>query len=172
MNAESKAKLEQTVKQQLVVDEALRNIFKAHFHIDGDNSEGNPGYKAYALYAVEVGVSLANIILAANHPESGRAFRAMTDLTYALNANEFWLKNAPVLVPVLTIILNSHKDYVDMAVQRQEMNEYAIYDKLMGSARIVALEIFSMVLYLVGGPQLMGIESLPLKNDLAPYFLG
>lgn len=163
--------------EQIEIDIALRDIFMQHFHIDNKpdpesmKAEDNPGYRAYAGYAVEVGVALANLILATKRPESSRGFRAISDLVFALNANEFWIKNAPVLVPVLTIVLNSHRDYVDMFTQRLQMSDYAKFDKMMSAADGVSLELFSMLLYLVGGPQLMTTESLALKKDLAPYFL-
>lgn len=165
------AEIQEDLHKQMEVDSKLREIFGKHFELNSKNTENNPGYRAYAGYAVEVAVALSNIILSMKKPNSGRGFRAISDLTYTLNGNEFWVKNAPVLVPVLTIILNSHKDYVDMMLQRTQMEQYAVYDKLIGSAQIVCLEIFSMILYLVGGPMLMSVASLPLKKDLAPYFL-
>lgn len=159
------------ITQQASIDNALRAIFAKHFELDSEKMEQNPGHKAYAGYAVEVAVALANLILAIRKPDSGRSFRAISDLTYTLNANEFWLKNAPVLVPVLTTVLNAHKDHMDMLMRRAELSEYASYDKLMSAASSAPLELFSMMLYLVGGPLLMAAASLALKEDLAPYFL-
>lgn len=156
------------VGQQTAIDDALRAIFVKYFEIKEDS---NPGYRAYAEYAAEVGVALANIIISVRKPEAGRGLRAISDLTYALNANEFWLKNAPVLVPVLTIVLNAHRDYIDMQMRRSELSEYAAYDKMMSAANGAPLEMFAMLLYLVGGPTLMGVSSLALKQELAPYFL-
>lgn len=160
-----------TVKNQTKVDDALRDIFIKHFEINSEKNKDNPGFKAYALGAVEVGVSLANLVMSINKPESNRGFRAISDLVYGLNSNDFWVKNAPVLVPALTVLLNAHRDYVDMEVRRNEMQEYAVYDKLLTGAQCVVLEVFSMLLYLVGGPLLMNVASLQLKLDLAPYFL-
>ena len=157
--------------KQMEIDESLRKIFEKHLGLNAEDIDKNPGYRAYAGFAVEVGIALANLIISVKKPDSGRGFRAISDLTYALNANEFWVKNAPVLVPVLTIVLNSHRDYVDMVVRRKESEDYAIYDKMMSASDGASLEIFSMMLYLVGGPSLMNTNSLPLKVDLAPYLL-
>jgi hypothetical protein len=171
------AHIRQVVGKQMEVDGQLRNIFEKHFGtskpIDpqSDSRENNPGYRAYAGYAVEVGIALANIVISVKKPDSGRGFRAISDLTFALNANEFWIKNAPVLVPVLTIVLNSHRDYVDMATRRKELMDYAVFDKMISASDGASLEIFAMLLYLVGGPELMGTASLPLKMDLAPFLL-
>lgn len=161
----------QALNNQAKVDEDLRNIFSKHFELNSEKHNDNPGYKAYALNAVEVGVALANLIISVNKPDSCRGFRAISDLVYGLNANDFWVKNAPVLVPSLTVILNSHRDYLDMQMRRNELQEYAVYDKLMTGAQCMVLEVFSILLYLVGGPLLMNVASLPLKLDLAPYFL-
>lgn len=157
--------------KQMEIDVNLREVFNKHFGLNAADIENNPGYRAYAGFAVEVGVALANLVISIKKPDSGRGFRAISDLTYTLNANEFWVKNAPVLVPVLTIVLNSHRDYVDMAMRRKELEDYAVYDKMMSAADGASLEIFSMLLYLVGGPALMNTNSLPLKLDLAPYLL-
>lgn len=160
-----------TVNSQTKVDDTLREIFTKHFEINSEKNKENPGYKAYALSGVEVGVSLANIVLSLSKQDSFRNFRVISDLVYGLNANEFWVKNAPVLVPALTVIINSHRDYVDMMLRRKEMEDYSAFDKLASGAKCASLEVFSMLLYLVGGPLLMNVASLPLKIDLAPYFI-
>jgi hypothetical protein len=153
------------------IDGTLRELFIKHLEINSEENKDNPGYKAYAGYAVEVGVALMNLVISIKKPDSGRGFRAVSDLVYTLNANDFWVKNAPVLVPVLTIVLNSHRDYIDMVSRRTELQDYAVYDKMMSAADGASLELFSMLLYLVGGPALMNTNSLPLKMDLAPFLL-
>jgi hypothetical protein len=163
--------ISRVVGKQMETDENLRAVFEKHFGLKAEDIDMNPGYRAYAGFAVEVGVALANLVLSVKKPDSGRGFRAISDLTYALNANEFWVKNAPVLVPVLTIVLNSHRDYVDLISRRLELGDYAVYDKMMSASDGASLEIFSMLLYLVGGPALMNTASLPLKMDLAPFLL-
>lgn len=161
----------QVLANQMELDGNIRKIFVKHLELESEENKENPGYRAYAGYAVEVGVALVNLILSVKNPNSGRGFRAISDLTYSLNANDFWVKNAPVLVPVLTIILNSHRDYVDLTVRKTELSDYAVYDKMISAADGVSLEIFSMLLYLAGGPALMNTNSLPLKLDLSPYLL-
>jgi hypothetical protein len=165
------SKVAEVVKNQTLQDNALEEIFKKYFELDGDIHKDNPGYMAWATAAVPVCMALANVILAINNPESGRSFRAMCDLTYQLGANDFWSKNAAVLVPVLTAILNANKDGIALQVEQDNYKEYALYDKLISGTRVMPLEIFSMVLYLVGGPLLMATSSLPLKLALAPYLV-
>jgi hypothetical protein len=164
--------LREVVGKQIEIDGVLRALFAKHFATDTEENKDNPGYRAYAGYAIEVGVALMNLVISIKKPGSSRGFRAVSDLVYTLNANEFWVKNAQVLVPILTIVLNSHRDYVDMAIRKNELQDYAIYDKMMCSADGASLELFSILLYLVGGPSLMNMNSLPLKMDLAPYLLG
>lgn len=160
-----------TLKAQANVDDQLRAIFMKHFEVESETADNDAGRKSWALYAVDTAMAIANVLLAIKKPESGRGFRAISDLIYTLNANEFWNRNSPVLVPVLTVILSSHTDYLSLIVERSKMQEYAVYDKLISSAKIVPLEIFSMILYLVGGPMMMAASSLPLKLDLAPYIV-
>lgn len=158
------------VKNIASQDENIEKIFKKYFELDTDKHKDNPGYMAWALSALTAAMGVTNVLLAVRHPDSGRGFRAIQDLTYQLGANDFWSKNSPVLVPILTTALNAHKDYIAMRVEAG--TEYAVYDKLMSGAQAMPLEIFSMILYLVGGPMLMATSSLPLKTELAPYFLG
>ena len=169
--SELQKSIRQVVGKQMEIDGTLRELFIKHLEINSEENKDNPGYKAYAGYAVEVGVALMNLVISIKKPDSGRGFRAVSDLVYTLNANDFWVKNAPVLVPVLTIVLNSHRDYIDMVSRRTELQDYAIYDKMMSAADGASLELFSMLLYLVGGPTLMNTNSLPLKMDLAPFLL-
>jgi hypothetical protein len=164
-------KAQQILQTQKDVDEQLRKIFFNHFEIDSEQYKDNVGYKGWATMASEVGVALANVIMSAQDPNNGRGYRAITDLVYTLNANDFWMKNAPVLVPILTVVLNAHKDGISYRMEKENLSEYAMYDKLTAATELVALEIFSMLLYLVGGPLLMSLRSGPLKFDLAPYFL-
>lgn len=164
-------RIQNTIKTQTLQDNALEEIFKKHFELDTDKHKENPGYMAWSSSAVSACVSISNLLLAVKSPESGRSFRGFCDLTYVLGANDFWSKNAGVLVPVLTVILNAQKDFVGMMVEQDQLNEYASYDTLLTGAQAVSLEIFSIILYLVGGPLLMSTASLPLKLDLAPYFL-
>lgn len=116
---------------QADLDDKLRNIFVDKFEMNSDDKKDNMGYQAWAGFAVDVAIKVANIILAVKKPDSGRGFRAITDLTYQLSANEFWTKNAPVLVPVLTMVLNSHKDAIALIKERDTYQEYALYDKLI-----------------------------------------
>lgn len=165
------AELQESIKKQQKQDEALEAIFKKYLELDTDKHKENPGYLAWATSALPCCVALANVLLAIKYPESHRSFRAIQDLTFQLGANDFWSKNAPVLVPLLTVAINSHKDYVGMVVEKSTWQEYSTYDKLISGAQCVPLELFSMILYLVGGPLLMATSSLPLKIALAPYFL-
>jgi len=174
---DTQSQIRQAVSKHMETDSMFRDIFKKHFGISApmdpasNAKQDNPGYRAYALEAVEAGVALANIVLSIKKPDSGRGFRAVSDLTYTLNGNEFWVKNAPVLVPILSIVLNSHRDYADMAARRIELSDYAVYDKMISASDGAALEIFAMLLYLVGGPELMTMQSLAMKMDLAPFML-
>lgn len=162
--------IEAVLAQQTQKDDALREIFERHFDLEGQKD--NIGYQAYARMAVEVCISIANVILSMKHPESRRGLRAIQDLTYGLNSNDFWMKNASVLLPVLTVIINAQKDFATFQLERKTMQEYGSYDKLISGSETVCLEIFSVILYLVGGPSLMSLASAPLKIDLAPHFLG
>lgn len=150
-------------------DVILTEIFKEHFGVDADEPAGK---NAYALLAVDVAVSIANIFLSLKNPDDHRHYRAICDTTYHLNTNDFWTRNASVLLPIMHVGLNTWRDGVELMVERTVENEYAHNDGLILGSRAAPLEIFPVIAYLVGGPALMVKSSLPLKKALAPYFLG
>lgn len=164
-----------SVANQNALDEQLRTIFAEHFELPTrEQIEKEPqltGKRGWVMAAVEIGVELANIVLSMKSSEPGRHLRSLTSLTFGLNANDFWTKNAPVLLPLLTVTINSHKDAVEMRVDRIKMSEFAGIDKLIAGSGITCLEMFTMLLYLVGGPLLMTTKSTSLKIALAPLLL-
>lgn len=72
---------------------------------------------------------------------------------------------------MLISALNAHKDYVSLAADKATSQEYAVNDKVICGAQVASLEIFNSILYLVGGPSLMALSSLPMRLALAPYFI-
>lgn len=138
------------------------------------DESGNPPdarYMAWCLMAVEVGLAMANMFIAIRNPEQHRTYRAICDLTYGLNSNDFWQKNASVLLPVVHSALNAYRDGVSLTLEREVRKEYSSNDALISAARAAPLELFPLIAYLVGGPSLMVSASLPLKTELGPYFL-
>lgn len=161
------------IQRIVEIDNRLTDIFKTHYRCTGDEQETSPdkvGYMAWALLAVDVSVRLANVFLAIKNPKEHRTYRAICDLSYQLNTNEFWQKNASVILPAVHVALNSYRDGVDFELRRREIGEYSTYDNLIAASRCAPLEIFPLIAYLVGGPALMQSESVPLKLALAPYF--
>lgn len=156
------------------VDERIKQILVQHFELpqEGATDVPNPGYVAYGYMAVDVGIRLANMFLAIKNPGDPRTFRAICDLTYQLESNQFWSKNAGFLTPMIHVALNAHSDAVALLADRSIRNEYSTNDALIAAGRAAPLELFPMLAYLVGGPKLMATRSLQLKLDLAPYFLG
>ena len=150
--------------------ERLTEIFMEHYGLNV-TTENTPdaGYMAYGTLAVDVAVRLANVFLAVKADKG--VWTVACDLSFQLSTNEFWQKNAAVLVPIMHVCLNTHNDGVMLQVERETRNEYSSHDALISASRAAPLEIFPVIAYLLGGPALMLSASLPLKRDLAPYFL-
>lgn len=169
----SLSNIEQTIreaaKKATDLDSALQDIFMRYLGLD-DASKPDVGYKAYGMLAVDVAVRLANMFISLKRDKG--LHRVMCDLTFQLNTNEFWQKNATVLLPIMHVCLNTHTDGVMMALDRERNNEYSTNDTLIAASRAAPLELFPVIAYLVGGPSLMLASSLGMKRDLAPYLLG
>lgn len=160
------------VQKIVEIDSRLTDIFKQHYRCNEEKDSGpeTAGYMAWALLAVDVSIRIANVFLAIKNPKEHRTYRAVCDLTYQLNTNEFWAKNASVILPTMHVALNTYRDGVDFEMRRRELGEYSSYDSLIATSRCAPLEIFPLIAYLVGGPMLMQSESAALKLALAPYF--
>ena len=165
------ALIQETVRKNGSVDDALREIFIKHYKAEPTTTQQEPGYMAYALMAVDVSLRLANMFLAIKNPESKRTYRMACDLTFELATNEFWKRNATAITPTLHVCLNTYRDGAALLMERQERDEYSSMDALISASRAAPLELFPVIAYLVGGPELMASASLPLKRDLAPYFI-
>lgn len=160
--------IRESARKAADLDDRLTDIFKEHFGLN--NEDADVGYMAYGMLAVDVAVRLANMFISLKRDKG--LLRVMCDLTYQLNTNEFWQKNATVLLPVMHVCLNTHQDGLTLILDRESRNEYSSNDALIAASRAAPLEIFPVIAYLVGGPTLMLTASLPLKRDLAPYFIG
>ncbi|MES2704841.1 MAG: hypothetical protein V4649_19555 [Bacteroidota bacterium] len=151
------------------VDARIQKILIENLGLESKDAE--PGYKAYGYMAVEVATALANMFLALKHPDQGRSYKAFCDLTYQLAGNDFWKNNANVILPVVHTALNAYRDGVTLSVDRATKGEYGTNDTLIAASLAAPLELFPLIAYLVGGPGLMVTASIPLKSELAPYFL-
>jgi hypothetical protein len=156
--------------QQADLDSRLQEIFMRNFGLmEKEGVAIEAGYKAYGLLAVDIAVRLTNMFIAVKTDKG--VYRVACDLSYQMATNEFWAKNASVLMPIMHVCLNTHRDGVMMLADRVKHNEYSSNDALISASRAAPLEIFPVIAYLLGGPVLMVSASLPLKRDLAPYFL-
>lgn len=162
-----------SAKGNAEVDNQIQQILIEQFGINNmeDKDTQTAGYKAYALEAVQVGVAIANMVMALRNPASHRTYQAFCDLTYNLNTNTFWNKNASVILPILHVWLNTYRDGATFIEERIRRNEYSSHDALIAGSRVAPLEVFPVLAYLVGGPPLMLRASAALKVQLAPFLV-
>lgn len=166
--------MRQAAQKSTELDTRLQQIFLSAFGLlEAENVKPEErlevGYKAYGLAAVDVAVRLAKLFIAVKQDKGVHSVAC--DLTYQLNTNDFWAKNASVLLPVMHIALNSHTDGVLLLAERERRQEYSSSDALISASRAAPLELFPLIAYCLGGPMLMTATSLRLKHELAPYIL-
>lgn len=151
----------------------VRNAMARGLQLDQYSDDTNPehtGYKAAALLAIEVAVSLANLVMQVRRPDSGRSFRVLFDLTVGLQSNLFWARNAPVIMPLLHAYMMDHLDSVDLQTERGDV-KISPYDKLIMGAEASSLVLFTQLLYLVGGFKTQAEGSVTLKKELMPLLM-
>lgn len=173
--SDNQARLEEVVRQATAkrasLHESLEAIFLEEFGLlRKAGEEGfDVGYNAWGLLGTDVAIRLAKMFIGLKRNEG--MYEAICDLVYQLSANDFWQKNASILLPVVHMALNAHRDGALLVGDRVARDEYSSSDALISAARAAPLEIFPVIAYIIGGPQLMVAKSLTLKQRLAPYFL-
>lgn len=169
MNDELERMVQQAATKSADLSVRLEEVFVDNYRLK-DTDKQDTGYMAWGLLGVDVAIRLAKMYIAIR--DNKGVYEVACDLTYQLNTNEFWQKNANVLMPLMHMALNAHRDGVMLLAERTARNEYSSNDALISAAKAAPLEIFPVIGYLIGGPSLMVSCSLKLKHDLAPYFLG
>jgi hypothetical protein len=161
--------MQQAAAQRVDLEKRLQEIFKEAFGVNSEDNMSNAGYQAYAYEAIDVSVRFMKMFIALKKDKG--VHDVMCDLVYQLNTNNFWQKNAAILVPILQVILNTHRDGVILLAERANRNEYSSNDALISASRAAPLEIFPVIAYCLGGPVLQTTTSIKLKMELAPYIL-
>lgn len=128
---------------------------------DPKSTEGleYPRKQAEAVLAVELVCSLVNMfgVMAGLRNYSGES--AIADLTFTLNTNPFWVKNASYLMPVLGAAVNAFQDNVQL-----KANPSPLWDKLQYHNDSVWLETLPAVLFCLKGASAMREKSLEMKQ--------
>lgn len=166
MNNELEEKIRNATKNAAHTDAELYKIFLKHYTSENTAAEANAGIQL----ACQMSVAIMNVFLAIRRPDEHRTYRAICDLTFGLNTNGFWVNNAGVIMPLIHSALNTYRDGVQLTLDIGDGDEYGVNDALAAASRLAPLEIFPVIAYLIGGPPLMLAASIPLKQDLAPYF--
>lgn len=163
-------KMQQAAAARGTRDQTLQAIFIEAYNLkETTDKKPEVGHMAYGMLAVDVSMRLANMFLAIKADKG--VHEVACDLSYELAVNEFWAKNASILVPIMHVALNTHRDGVMLLVEKTIRDEYSKYDMLISASQAAPLEIFPVIAYCLGGPGLMVSASLKLKLALAPYFL-
>lgn len=155
------------VTKGAVQDSELRNTLIKHFNVEG---EENAGYKAAAIEAVECSVSICNMFLAIRGADTPRTLRMLADLTIGLNTNQFWVRNAPSIVPMIQAAIFDYFDEAALTLEKTTNKSYVLFDGLIAHSKCNPLAIVSYMLFLLGGPKLSMAKSLLLKQDLYALF--
>lgn len=118
-----------------------------------------PRKQAEAALAVELVCSLVNMfgVMAGIKNYSGES--AIADLTFTLNTNPFWVKNAAYLMPVLGAAVNAFQDNTLLKV-----NLSPLWAQMQYHNASVWLEVLPAVLFCLKGAAAMREKSLEMKQ--------
>lgn len=156
------------VNKQVTREEELKTIFNEAFDI---NDSQPADYNAVAELAVDCALKLAIVIINIRKPKEGLNYLATVNLTVGLNGNPFWTKNQAGLVPLLISAVQAQADYALLMQEKLENPNSTYNDKLIAQSELMSVELFTRILYLLGGPEYLALKSLALKKRLAPYLI-
>lgn len=160
--------MQERAAKQVDLNERLTEIFVRHFKLRKEDDRDAP-YMAFGMEAVAAALILANMFLSVKHDRG--TLNVVRDMTLTLNANKFWQQAQPILIPIMQAATNAQTDALFLQAERKGNDNYQLDDNFIIGGRVMALELFPMIAFMLGGPQLMQECSLALKRELAPYFL-
>jgi hypothetical protein len=134
---------------------------------ESEAAQANPD-DAAKLFAADCGTRLFNVLYSARNPGAGVGYTALMDLMVHLNGNPFWAKHGPVLMPLLHSAMAAQADYATLLLEKGDNPNITKDDEVRAECKLVGLELFVMIAFLLSGPELSTFVSLSLKRQLAP----
>jgi len=128
---------------------------------------GSPDYLrrlADAAGAVELVCSLVNVFGVMSGLKNYSGESAIADLTFSLNTNQFWVKNAANLMPIVSATINALMDNQKLRLQTQPL-----WNALDSHHRHSWLEILPAVLLALKGYGAMRQQSLEMKQAFEKF---
>jgi hypothetical protein len=114
--------------------------------------------------AVELVCSLVNVFGSLLGHRVYSAENAIADLTFSLNTNQFWVKNAANLMPIVSATVNAALDVPKLKLQSQP-----IWLDLEKHSKLMWLEILPAILLCLKGYSGMREQSLEIKQAFEKF---
>lgn len=145
------------------VRELAKIYFAPQLNDNEKNSLGVPEAQkkiSESVLAIEVVCSLANIFGVSQGFKNYSPEIALLDLTFTLNTNPFWVRNASYLMPLVNASINAS---LDGSMQLATPGD-SLWDKLRYHHKNMWLELLPAVLYCLSGYKIMREKSLEMKK--------
>lgn len=165
--------LDQIYSMQLRVAKDVRDLAVHYFMPERPQEErerGNPEYMkrvALASGAVEVICSLVNVFGVMHGLRTYSAEQAITNLTFTLNTNPFWVANVQYLMPLLNAAMNAFSDNIELKAKQQPL-----WENMYRHNKQVWLELLPAVMFCLKGYSAMREKSLELKQSFEKFLNG
>lgn len=158
----------QEVTRHAAREEEIRKILMESFLV---NEKSNADYRATGELAVDCGIRLFSVLLNLRKPNTGLNHRATMEMLVGLNGNPFWAQKGAWLMPLMHSAAQAQADYALFLLDKSSKPNVTANDELIAQCKFMCLEVFTALLYLLGGYELMAMKSIELKKRLAPYFM-
>lgn len=122
---------------------------------------------ADAAAAVEVICSIVNVFGVMTGLRHFSGDSAITDLTFVLNTNQFWLKNSSYMMPLVNSSVNAFSDNYALTEKPQPLWGALVYHN-----RNVWLELLPAVVFCLSGHSAMRKVSLEMKQSFEKFLRG
>lgn len=114
--------------------------------------------------AVELVCSLVNVFGVMLRSDIFSTEAAISDLTFSLNTNPFWVKNSSYLMPVLAIAVNGVLD-----AKKLRLKNEPLWSNLWYQSRNLWLEVLPAILFCLSGYAEMQKKSLEIKQSFEKF---
>lgn len=141
----------------------VRELASHYFMVTGETKEAKG--LADSSAAVEVVCSIANVFGVMNGLRNFMPEQAITDLTFALNTNQFWIRNAQYLMPILNSAINASLDG-----RTQSLETGTLWGNMQYHNKFAWLELLPAIMFCLRGNTEMRRVSLEMKKAFEPLF--
>lgn len=160
--------LNEAMHDMIAADKKVRDL-ASNYLIPKEGSEAAKDAQKMAegFAATDLVVSLFRIFQGLQNPAENSMYQMLSDLTFGLNTNPFWVRHAGTLMPLFIAAVNAANDARQLRINPEER-----WKGLEHQSRCLWVELIPAIIFLVHGYGAMQLASLEIKKSFLGLMYG